>query len=815
MSILDIVFPRNRYKKYTKLLSKVNKLESEFSLKTNEEIKLETSALRELYKTEGFSEKLITRACANARECSKRILQQRHFDVQIIGALILHDGCVAEMKTGEGKSLVATLAGYINSLSGNTVHIVTVNDYLVKRDAIINFKPLFEGLDVSVGCVTEKLEKEQKRIEYQKDIVYVTNNELGFDYLRDNMATSIDEMTITQRSLSFAIVDEADSILIDESRTPLIISGPSISNPKIYQIIDKMVKKLSANDYELDEKYKNAQLTDNGIIKMENMLKAEKIIPNDSTLHEVNHISIIHNIIQSIKANFLFHKNTDYILKDKKVVLIDEFTGRSMDDRRYSEGLHQAIEAKENVEIQNENQTYASITYQNLFRMYQKLSGMTGTAITEEQELMYIYGLKVIPVPTNRPNIRKDYNDVILINKRKKYEKILEEVQEVHKKGQPILIGTTNIQTSEEISMILKKAGLKHNVLNAKNHEKEAEIISQAGKFESITIATNMAGRGTDIKLGGDVDADIRNILHDDSVTEKEKRIEEILSQRKENKQKVIEAGGLYVIGSERHESRRIDNQLIGRSGRQGDPGCSKFFLSFEDNLLRLFGGEKMEKYLTMFGFKEEESLDHKMLNGVIKKSQKRIEGIHYDMRKNTLQYDNVLNEQRKQIYQDRIEIMTSSDIVINLKNMLQNFNQEMVNKMYINEEYKDNQQISSYFSMIYNTQIHAASGKEEMLDILNQTLETILNDKLKITESSENLSQIVKQIMLFSIDEAWREHLFAIDHIKTDIEFQAYAQKNPLHEYKHKTFELFETTIEKFIQSCVFNLSRIQKHYE
>lgn len=800
-------FNTDKQKKYKRLVKHVNSLAKSYQEKTDIQLKEETQNLKNLFQLHGFSKDLICRALANAKEGATRSLKLTPFDVQLIGALALHDGNVAEMKTGEGKTLVAAIAAYLNSLSGEQVHVVTVNSYLARRDSDTMGRFL-DKLGVTTGCVVDDMDLAFKQKQYECEVVYITNHEVGFDYLRDNMVLRIEERTITKRGMNFAIIDEADSILIDESRTPLIISGPSVQNKEIYGFIDKIVKKLYKNDYDVDEKYKNAQLTEVGIIKVENILKASKIIPQTGTLHEAKNISIIHNILQSIKANYIFKKNVDYIVKNGKVIIIDEFTGRKMEDRRYSEGLHQAIEAKEGVPIQAENQTIATITYQNLFRMYRKLSGMTGTAMTEAAELRSIYNLDVVQIETNKPVVRKDHNDEIYATKAVKYKHIVELVKQVNAKKQPVLIGTTDINTSEELSDYLTRERLDHNVLNAKYHEKEALIISEAGRAGRITIATNMAGRGTDIKLGGDLDYKLTQLPSDATFED----IEILKREHQNEKEQVLKAGGLFVIGSERHESRRIDDQLKGRSGRQGDPGESRFFLSLEDSLLRLFGGERIEKLLKMFGFKEDEKLDHSMLNKIIKKSQKRIENIHYEMRKNVLQYDNIVSEQREQIYKYRNDFLQSKDIVDEFKELVLNFNQETHYSLIEKESGEASQDsVLNFFSVLYNVNIQYPH-EESILHVIDQIATEIIEGKVnEFQENDDDFSNALRYILLSSIDSAWQEHLYQITHLKESIGYRSYAQKNPIYEYKIETFKLFEETIHRFIQTAIFNVARVQ----
>ena len=646
------------------IIAKINDYEITFEKLSDIDLKNKTDQFKQRLRNNETIDQILPEAFAVVREASKRVIGQRHFDVQLMGGIVLHQGKVSEMKTGEGKTLVATLPVYLNSLIGKGVHVVTVNDYLAKRDSEWMGK-IYKFLNLSVGCLTNDVADDQRKKIYDCDVVYGTNSQFAFDYLRDNMKLSLDEMV--QREFNYCIVDEVDSVLIDEARTPLIISGPSEGNSTEYFLCNKIVRELKPEDYQIDEKDRNVNLTDAGIDSVEKKLSQIKLLQG-SNFYDPQNLSLVHHINQSLKANLLFIKDKDYIIKDNQIQIIDEFTGRVLDGRRYSDGLHQAIEAKEGVPIQNENQTFASITYQNYFRLYKKLAGMTGTAITEAEELFDIYKLDVVEIPTNVPMSRKDLNDQIYRTEKEKLHAIINDIKEAHNKKQPILVGTTSIEKSEKISEILKKEHLLHSVLNAKQHEKEAEIIALAGYPGAITIATNMAGRGTDIQLGGNLDARLKNTENKEEEAKLHKRDKEI----------VVNAGGLFVIGTERHESRRIDNQLRGRSGRQGDAGKSIFYLSLEDDLMRIFGSEKIDFMLQKLGFKEGESIDHPWINKALEKAQQKVESRNFDIRKTLLQFDDVMNDQRKVIYEQRLDVMRS----VNVYTIIDNVFKEVVDEI-------------------------------------------------------------------------------------------------------------------------------------
>ncbi len=779
----------------------INSLEKNFELLSDIELSNTTNILKKKLQTSKLGlEEVLHESFAAVREASKRALGKRHFDVQLMGGIILHEGSVAEMQTGEGKTLVATLPAYLNALTEKSVHIVTVNDYLAKRDSEWMGK-IFNFLNLSVGCVTGATSPEERIKAYNSDILYITNNELGFDYLKDNMQYSLKSKI--QRELNFAIIDEVDSILIDEARTPLIISGPVNENLDFYPIINSVVTKLKEQDFEKDLENKSIHLTDNGILEIENLLKAKGLIQQESTIYDEKNISLINYINQSLKANFILKKDVDYIVQNRKVMIIDEFTGRVLEGRRFSEGLHQSIEAKENLPIQNETQTLASITFQNYFRMYKKLSGMTGTAMTEASELRDIYNLNVVSVPPNKKNIRKNLDDEIYGTKEEKYSSIIELIKERHEKGQPILVGTTSIEKSEIISQKLKKIKIKHNVLNAKNHEEEAYIIAQAGKHKSVTIATNMAGRGTDILLGGNSEMILLQKLQKKTLINK--NIDKIKKEIEENvlseKEKVRSLGGLLVIGTERHESRRIDNQLRGRSGRQGDPGEGKFFLSLEDDLLVMFAPKTISAILRKIGLKNGEAINHPMITNAIAKAQYKVEQSHYEMRKTLLKFDDVINQQRKIFYEQRNEVITAKDLepfVLNLANQALN---TIISNYITKNSFKEEWQINDLSREIKNSTgididpeiiLNQCSSPEEILELYLSKLKNLYYEKETIY-TQKVLNNVTRYLLLRSLDKLWKEHLYKIDHLRQGISLRAYGQKDPLNEYKFEAFNLFE----------------------
>jgi len=764
-------------------VEKINDWESKVKEKSDENFPIKTAEFKSKIQKGIKFEDLIPEAFAYVREASRRTLGERHFDVQLMGGIILHQGKIAEMKTGEGKTLVSTLPVYLNALLDKGVHIVTVNDYLAKRDSEWMGK-VYNFLGLSVGCITNEMEDEIRKKNYNCDVTYGTNNEFGFDYLRDNMKYNIEQMV--QRDHFFCIVDEVDSILIDEARTPLVISGATEDKSDQYFVSNKFVKHLEKTDYELDEKNKNVMLSEKGIDKIEKLSKTYGILKNNN-FYDPQNINLVHHINQALRANLLFSKDTDYIVRDDKVQIIDEFTGRALEGRRFSDGLHQALEAKEKVEIQSENQTLASITYQNYFRLYDKLSGMTGTALTEAEEFYDIYKLKTVSIPTNKSMIRTDLNDQIFRTKKEKYKAIIEKIESCYNNSQPVLVGTTSIEKSEKISSLLDIKKINHNVLNAKQHEKEAKIIADAGKLKAVTIATNMAGRGTDIQLGGK-----QTNLND--------KQNSILLEKKE----VIKNGGLYVIGTERHESRRIDNQLRGRSGRQGDPGKSIFYISLEDDLMRIFGSESIDGIMQKFGLKEGESIDHPWINKALERAQQRVESRNFDIRKTLLKFDDVMNDQRRVIFEQRKEVLKSNHIneIINsfLNDLVEYFTNEKV--IYSRENQLD------AFRIKIKPILGRSIKPEEFANITDLKDENFGNTiKKGFHEFRDNrnkqLTEVVnleleKRIFLQTIDFLWRSHLQYLEHLRQVVGLRGYAQKDPLEEYKREAFKLFEDLLNK-----------------
>ena len=768
------------------LVVEINSKESAVSALKDNEFKEKTHLLKKKVFDGVKLDELIPESFALVREAAKRVLNERHFDVQLIGGIILHQGKIAEMKTGEGKTLVSTLSAYLNSLASKGVHVVTVNDYLAKRDSEWMGK-VFNFLGTSVGCITSGLEDVTRKKSYNCDITYGTNNEFGFDYLRDNMKYDLNEMV--QRDYNYCIVDEVDSILIDESRTPLIISGKVDDKSNLYISANEFVKKLQKKDYDLDEKSKNVILTDTGIDKIEKLATQKSLLKNNN-FYDPKNLDLVHHVNQSLKANLLFNKDTDYIVKDQKVQIIDEFTGRILSGRRFSDGLHQAIEAKENVSIQGENQTLASITYQNYFRLYKKLSGMTGTAMTEAEEFYDIYKLNTVSVPTNNRMIREDLNDKIFRTETEKYDAITKKIIECNKKGQPVLVGTTSIEKSEKISNFLKSKNLEHNILNAKFHEEEARIISEAGKVNAITIATNMAGRGTDIKLGGKIFDDNTLIANED--------------RNKVNEQKVKSLGGLCVIGTERHESRRIDNQLRGRSGRQGDPGKSLFYISLQDDLMRIFGGDQIDGVLKKLGLKENESIDHPWINKAMERAQRKVEARNFDIRKTLIKFDDVMNDQRQVIFNQRLNILKKS----NIEGLLNDFLEELLKKIIkFKADYKTSNDKNFYLTNIKNFTGNAILD-EELVELTSKSDADFSNEikkiyKLKREEKVKLIGKnqyddLEKKIFLQILDFSWRSHLQYLEQLRQVIGLRSYGQKDPLSEFKKEAFSLFENLLEK-----------------
>jgi preprotein translocase subunit SecA len=786
----------------------INSLEDEISKLSDLEIKSKTETLKQELQNGKTLDDILNVAFALCREAGKRALNMRHFDCQLIGGIVLHKGMISEMGTGEGKTLVCTLAAYLNALSGKTVHVVTVNDYLARRDSEWMGK-IFEFLGLTVGCIVSNISDMERKQAYSCDILYGTNNEFGFDYLRDNLKLSKEE--IVQKEHSFAIIDEVDSILIDEARTPLIISGPSDKTSNLYHSVNELVLTFGKDDYDIDEKSKVAALSDKGNDTVEKTLKQNGLIDQESSLYDITNIEYVHHINQALRAHNLFKVDVDYLVKDQMIVIIDEFTGRMMQGRRFSDGLHQALEAKENVPIQQENQTLASITFQNYFRNYTKLSGMTGTAMTEADEFLSTYGLEVVTIPTNKTQIRKDSDDEIYRSQTEKLRAIVKQIKICNERKQPILVGTVSIEKSEVISSLLKQEKIDHHVLNAKKHDKEAHIIAQAGRPGSVTIATNMAGRGTDIMLGGNPEMLCENGKQDD---------ENIYNQVKQDKETVKQAGGLFVIGSERHESRRIDNQLRGRSGRQGDPGETKFFLSLEDDLMRLFGSDKVRGLLQKMGFKEDEVLHHPFISRALAKAQKKVEGHNFDIRKALIKFDDVLNQQRKIIYGKRIELLGRDKFDDIIKEFRHDLNEAIVIEYIPAKTYIENWNLNGLETRIHeiygsNFDIANYAKKDgiteiEILEKIDTESEKIINDK-QSTYDSDTILYLQKTILLMTLDNLWREHINVMDSIKTSINLRAYGQKDPLTEYKHEAFKLFDNLFNQYMETSIRNFAHVK----
>ena len=798
-------------------VSKINALEPRFAAMSDAELAAMTPAFRgRLEKGESLDD-LLPEAFAVVREAAKRTLGQRHFDVQLVGGMVLHKGNISEMKTGEGKTLVATLPVYLNALTGEGVHVVTVNDYLARRDSEW-MGQIYRFLGMSVGVIVHGLDDNERKTAYGADITYGTNNEFGFDYLRDNMKYSLD--TMAQRGHAYAIVDEVDSILIDEARTPLIISGPTEDQSETYRQVDAVMSALVKEDYDLDEKSRQVSLNEQGNEHMAQMLKAAGLLENGD-LYDTENITIVHHVNQALKAHLLFHKDKDYIVKNGQVVIIDEFTGRMMEGRRYSEGLHQALEAKEGVQVLPENVTLASITFQNYFRLYDKLAGMTGTALTEAAEFMDIYKLDVLEIPTNVPVARKDADDEVYRTVGEKNDAIIKLILECRAKGQPVLVGTTSIEKSEELSALLKKRQIQHHVLNARYHEQEAFIVSQAGVPGAVTIATNMAGRGTDIQLGGNADMRIKQELA--AITDENERAIQIDAIRAEvavNKQKALAAGGLYMIGTERHESRRIDNQLRGRSGRQGDPGASKFFLSLQDDLMRIFGSERMDAILTRLGLEAGEAITHPWVNKALEKAQQKVEARNFEIRKNILKYDDVLNDQRRVIFEQRREIMSSQDV----SDQIADFREEVV-EMLVERHIPEKAYAEQWDAIGLQNEVGNIFGID--LPVVDWTKEEGIADEevreriLKAVEARaaartaeygvEVTRYVEKAILLQTLDHHWREHIVDLDHLRQYVGLRGYGQRDPLNEYKGDAFELFQTLLAKLRTEVVRQLMHVQ----
>jgi preprotein translocase subunit SecA len=799
------------------LIAKINALEPEFVALDDAGLIAKTEEFRQRHANGESLDALLPEAFANCREAAKRALGLRAFDVQLMGGIFLHQGNIAEMKTGEGKTLVATFPAYLNALSGEGVHVVTVNDYLARRDAEWMSK-VFAALGMTTGVVYPRQPEAEKREAYAADITYATNNELGFDYLRDNMRGSLPEMA--QRGHNFAIVDEVDSILIDEARTPLIISGPSQDRSDLYVAIDKVIPELTEEHYTLDEKTRNATLTEEGNDFLEQRLAEAGLLPEGQSLYDPESTSLVHHATCALRAHKVYLKDRDYLLRGDEVVLVDEFTGRMMPGRRLSDGLHQAIEAKEGVAIQPENVTLASVTFQNYFRLYKKLGGMTGTAATEAEEFFEIYKLGVVEVPTNRPVARIDDHDQVYRTAAEKYNAIVESIREAHEKGQPVLVGTTSIEKSEMLSGLLTKAKLPHNVLNARQHEQEAQIVADAGKLGAITIATNMAGRGTDIKLGGNVELKVMDAIAANPDADPEKLRAEIEETHKADEEAVKAAGGLYVLATERHESRRIDNQLRGRSGRQGDPGRSAFYLSLEDDLMRIFGSERLEKMLTTLGLAEGEAIVHPWVNKSLERAQAKVEGRNFDIRKQLLKFDDVMNEQRKVIFGQRMDIMASDDIEDIVKDMRYEVIADMVDTYMPPRSYADQWDVEAMAQACRETlslDLPIPAWAEEdgvdqdvVIERLEEAADKFMSDKATAF-GAEQMRNIEKQVLLQTIDQKWRDHLLKLEHLRSVVAFRGYAQRDPLNEYKSEAFQLFEGLLDGLRQEVTQKLGRIQ----
>ena len=803
-------------KTLSKKVSEINNLESDINALSDEALRSKTNEFRERLETGETLDDLLVEAFAVVRETSVRTLGMRPFDVQLIGGMVLHQGDIAEMRTGEGKTLVATLPAYLNALSDKGVHVVTVNEYLAKRDSEW-MSPIYEFLELTVGVTSSNQSQEEKKLAYQADITYTTNNELGFDYLRDNLAFSSKDKV--QRELNFAIVDEVDSILIDEARTPLIISGPVDENIDLYQKINKLIPKLKSEteedegDYTKDEKSKQIFITESGHQHVEELMINSGLIQENESLYDAGNIRLLHHLNAALRAHAMFNKDVDYIVKDGEVVIVDEFTGRTMPGRRWSDGLHQAVEAKENVSVKQENQTVASITFQNYFRLYENLSGMTGTADTEAYEFQSIYGLEVIVIPTHKPMIRNDFSDLVYLNEEGKFNAIIKDIIDCRERGQPTLVGTTSIETSELLSNKLKKKNIKHEVLNAKQHEREAIIVQQAGKPGAITIATNMAGRGTDIVLGGNLEAELENSNQSpDDITE----------NWKQRQKEVIEAGGLHIIGTERHESRRIDNQLRGRSGRQGDAGSSRFYLSMEDNLMRIFGDpDRTKSLLSRAGMQEGEAIESKLLSRQIEKAQRKVESHNFDIRKNLLEYDDVSNDQRKVVYHQRNELMSADDVRDSIKSIREEVVEMTVDQFIPAESHEEDWDPEGLMNALEKDFLlplkipqwikqDSQLNTEMIRDRCIEKIESASQEKEEAV-GADLMRMVEKEIMLKQLDLHWKEHLAAMDYLRQGIGLRGYAQKNPKQEYKQEAFLMFSEMLDQVKHDTISTLARIR----
>ena len=812
-------------KRMSKVVARINALEDELQALSDQQLGAKTAEFRQRLADGASLDDLLPEAFAVVREAGRRVLEMRHFDVQLIGGMVLHQGKISEMRTGEGKTLVATLAAYLNALPGRGVHVVTVNEYLARRDAQWMGR-LYGFLGMSTGVVVPGMSPEDKRAAYASDIVYGTNNEFGFDYLRDNMAFRQEDRM--QRELNFAIVDEVDSILIDEARTPLIISGPTNDNTDLYVTINRLIPQLvrqedeeSEGDYSVDEKNKQVHLSETGHQHVEELLIAEGLLNEGDSLYDAANLTLMHHLNAGLRAHALYQRDVDYIVRDNEIIIVDEFTGRTMPGRRWSEGLHQAVEAKEGVPIQNESQTYASITFQNYFRLYDKLSGMTGTADTEAFEFQQIYSLEVVVIPTHRPMIRNDMGDLVFLTTKEKFDAIIEDIRDCQQRGQPVLVGTASVEASEYLSKLLKQQKVNHEVLNAKQHEREAHIITQAGRPGMVTIATNMAGRGTDIVLGGSLDADLEALGENPDET----AVARAKKDWEGRHQQVLDAGGLHIVGTERHESRRIDNQLRGRSGRQGDPGSSRFYLSLEDNLMRIFASERVSGLMQKLGMKEGEAIEHPWVSKAIENAQRKVEAHNFNIRKQLLEYDDVANDQRKVVYEQRSELMGTDDV----SETIDQIRTDVVNQLidtYIPPDSLDEQWDIAGLERALEDEFGQKMPVQQWLDeddsLHEETLrQKILDELVAAYRHKEQLAgeQVMrhfeKSVMLQVLDQAWKEHLAAMDYLRQGIGLRGYAQKNPKQEYKREAFEMFTAMLERIKHEVVGILSKVQVREE
>jgi len=810
-----------------KSVAQINALEPKYQALSDDELRARTDEFRQRLAAGATLDSLLPEAFATVREAARRVLGLRHYDVQLIGGMVLHSGKIAEMRTGEGKTLVATLPVYLNALEGKGVHVVTVNDYLAKRDSAWMGK-VYGFLGMTVGVVWPGMDHGDKRAAYAADITYGTNNEFGFDYLRDNMAQAAEQRY--QRGLHYAIVDEVDSILIDEARTPLIISGPSDESPQLYVKVNRIVPRMTRQakeskpgeapepgDYYVDEKQKQVHLSEEGMEHAEQLLRQEGIIGEEEGLYDSQHIAVVHHLNAALRANAIYQRDVDYIVRDGEVIIVDEFTGRTLAGRRWSDGLHQAVEAKEGVPIQRENQTLASITFQNLFRMYKKLSGMTGTADTEAYEFQSIYGLEVVVIPTHRPMVRKDEADVVFLKQKPKFDAIVEDIKESYERGQPVLVGTASIEMSELLDGLLNKAGVPHEVLNAKQHEREAHIVAQAGRPKAITIATNMAGRGTDIVLGGSLEAELQALGEDASEADRAR----VKAEWQKRHDEVLALGGLRIIGTERHESRRIDNQLRGRSGRQGDPGSSRFYLSLEDNLIRIFMGEGVARLMRMFGMKEDDAIQDRMVSRQIEKAQRKVEAHNFDIRKHLLEFDDTANDQRKVIYQQRNELLDSNDVAATIETIRQDVITDVVRRHVphdsVDEQWKLGAlqaELLSEFGLQTDLQQWLDQQTDADADDILEHVLALADRMLREKEAmlgSEVMRGLEKHVMLSVLDNGWKEHLSSMDYLRQGIYLRGYAQKQPKQEFKREAFELFEGMLNRIKFEIVQLLARVR----